>query len=121
MEFWKSWQKENKKWKQNRKKKGILKQAFSGEQIEKKNSKTAGNNLLGPFYKTKTQKHKNTKKTTKPQKTKNWPNRHFFEFWQRAPLFGKFCLFFKLHSFMSAKLCLAENTIKVVLSAEHSF
>ena len=35
-------------------------------------------------------------------------------------LLVKLC-FLNLHSFISAKLCFAENTIKMVFSAEHSF
>ena len=42
-------------------------------------------------------------------------------FGKQAPIFGKILILFKLHSRMSAKLCFAENTIKIVFSAEHSF
>ena len=66
----------------------------------------------------KTQATKN--KTTKKQKRKNIPKKDLFAFWQTTPIFGKSLFLFKLHSFMSTKLCFAENTIKIVFSAEHS-
>ena len=96
-------------------KEGFQRQAFRGNTI-KKNSKIAGNNLCGPFYKTQAQNHRGNKTTQK----KNRPKNTFLHFGKQPLIFGKF-LFFKLHSFMSAKLCFAENTIKIVLSAEHSF
>ena len=69
-------------------------------------------------------RHKNTgnKKQNhrKAKKKKNIPKKTFLHFWQTTTIFGKF-LVFKLHSFMSTKLCFAENTIKIVFSAEHSF
>ena len=71
----------------------------------------AGKWPFGAFLQNKSTKTRATKnKTTK--KTKNRPPKSFVvAFWQTTPMFGK-CLLFKLHSFMSAKLCFAENTIK---------
>ena len=76
------------------------------------------NSLLGPFKKTKAQKHGQQK--AKPPKTK-MTKKHLIAFWQTTPFLVILCFFFKLYSFVSAKLCFAENTIKIVFSAEHSF
>ena len=118
MEFWKGRQKQKK---QNRKKRNTLRQAFCGNKIDKKPLKLQENSLFGPFLqntRTKTQATKN--KTTKKQ-TKNIPKKDLFAFWQTTSIFGKFLFLFKLHSFMSTKLCFAESTIKIVFSTEHSF
>ena len=72
-----------------------FKTGLLGEQNRQKTSKITKNSLVGPFTK---QKHKNTgNKKTQPPKTKNRPQKHFFAFWQTAPYFGKFLIFFKLH------------------------
>ena len=93
-----------------------LRQAFCGNKIDKKPLKTQENNHVGLLC-TK-QKHRNTEKPkkTKPPKPKKAPKKHLCPFWQTTPIF---CFFFLL-SLMSAKLCFAENTIKIVFSAEHS-
>ena len=93
---------------------------FGGTMKKKNPPKLQENSLFGPFYKTKAQKHRENK--TKPpnnQKTTDQKNT-FMHFGKRPLIFG-ILFFFKLHSFMSAKLCLAENTIKIVFSAEHNF
>ena len=76
------------------------------------------NNHFGLFW-TK-QNHRNTerKKKTKPPKPQKWPNKTPFCMLANHPLF---LFFIKLHYLMSAKLCFAENTIKIMFSAEHSF
>ena len=115
--------KENQKRKQNRKKKGLQRQAFRGNKIKKKKnfSNCRKNNLFGPFYFYKTQAQKHRGKETKPPKYKKQTKKTSFCILASNPLFlVNFC-FFKLHSFMSAKLCFAENTIKIVFLAEHSF
>ena len=67
--------------------------------------------FAGAFYKTKTQKHRQQK--TKPPKNKKQTKKHLFlHFCKQSPIFGKFMLFFNLHSFISTKLCFAEITIK---------
>ena len=66
------------------------------------------------------QKHRNTEKpNNKTTKTKNMTKKHLLHS-GKPPLFLLNFLA-KLHSLMSAKLCFAENTIKIVFSAEHSF
>ena len=77
-------QKAKKKWylKQNRKKRRILKTSLLGEQNIKYPLKWQENNLFGPFYKTKTQKHRETRKHQK-----NRPKKHLFAFWQTTPYF----------------------------------
>ena len=109
LEFWKGRQKENKERKQKRKKIDILKQASWGNKIDKKTLKLQENRYFGPFYQTK---HKNTsnKKQNHPKKKTTKP-----------PIVGKLFFFVKFHSFMIAKLCFAENTLRLVLSAGHSF
>ena len=99
VEFWKGRQKENKKKITEQEDKKDFKDRPSGGNRIEKTLKLQENTFLG-LYKTKTQKHRETKR--KPSKNKNKK-------------------LFKFHSFMSAKLCSAENTIKMVLSAEHSF
>ena len=70
------------------------------------------------MYKAKAQKHRETKKQNH-QNPKNDKKKHLLRA-GKPPLFLLiFCV--KLHSLMSAKLCFAENTIKIVFSAEHSF
>ena len=120
MEFWKGRKNEKQERKQKRKKRSIAKQAIWGNKVDKKPLKLQENSLLGPFYKTQAQKHRQ-QKTKPPKSKKNIPPKNLFAFWQTTPIFGKFLFFFKLHSFMSTKLCFAENTIKIVFSAEHSF
>ena len=106
--------------KQNRKNKKFSRQAFWGNKIETKTLKLQEDCLFWLLYKTKTQKHREIKtKTTKIPKHR--PKTSFLHFGKQPPIFGNFCFFFKLHSFMSAKLCFVENTIKIVFSAEHSF
>ena len=106
--------------KQNRKKRNTLRQAFGGNKIDKKPLKLQENSLLGPFYKTQ-DKNTSNKKQNHQKKKKNIPKKDLFAFGQTTPIFGKFLFSFKLHSFMSTKLCFAENTINIVFSAEHSF
>ena len=101
-------------------KKNILKQAFWGNKTDKKPLKLQENSLLGPLYKTQAQKHRQQKNKTTKKQNKH-AQKNLFAFWQTTPIFGNFLFFFKLHSFMSTKLCFAENTIKIVFSAEHSF
>ena len=120
MEFWKGRKKENQERKQKRKKRSILKQAFWGNKIDKKPLKLQENSLLGPFYKTQAQKHRQ-QKTKPPKSKKTYPKKNFLHFGKQPLFLVNFCFFFKLHSFMSTKLCFAENTIKIVFSAEHSF
>ena len=117
MDFWKGRQKQKK---QNRKKRNTLRQAFGGNKIDKKPLKLQENSLFGPFYKTQ-DKNTGNKKQNHQKNKKNIPKKDLFAFWQTTPIFGKFLFLFKLHSFMSTKLCFAENTIKIVFSAEHSF
>ena len=64
-------------------------------------------------------KHK--EKTKPPNNNKHKPKNTFLHVGKDPPIFGKSFLFFKLHSFISAKVCFAENTIKIVFAAEHSF
>ena len=120
MDFWKE---DKSKKKQNRKKKNTLRQAFCGNNIDKKPLKLQENSLFRPFYKTQEQKHRQQK--TKPPKNKKKPyQKKTFLHFGKQPLFlvNVLCFFFiKVHSFMSTKLCFAENTIKIVFSAEHSF
>ena len=99
-------------------KEGFLSQAFRGNKIEKKTLKLQENTLFGPLCKTKVQKYRKTK--TKPPPKKTDQNNTFLHFGKQALMFDN-CLLCKLHSFMSAKLCLLNNTIKIVFSAEHSF
>ena len=76
--------------------------------------------FLGFFSKEKikhTKKKQNHQTTTTTKQTKKTP----FCMLANTPLFLVTFCFFKLHSFISAKLCFAENTIKIVFSAEHSF
>ena len=77
---------------------------------------------MGLFTK---QKHKNTEeqktKPPKTQKKKRAKKTPFCILANTPPFLVKFCFFFKLHSFMYAKLCFSENTIGIVFSAEHSF
>ena len=118
MEFWKGRQKQKK---QDRKKRNTLRQAFCGNKIDKKPLKLQENSLFGPFYKTQEPKHRQQKTKPPKSKKKNIPKKDLFAFWQTTSIFGKFLFLFKLHSFMSTKLCFAESTIKIVFSAEHSF
>ena len=98
--------------------KNMLKQAFWGKNIEKP-LKLQANSLFGPSYKAKAQNTGNKQNKTTPKR--KWPKNTFlFAFWQTIPFFVNVC-FFKVHSFMSAKLCFVENTINIVFSAEHSF
>ena len=110
--------------KENRKgrKEAFQNRPFGGRKWKKKKKKNLQNCkkiIFGAFCKTKAQSAGN-KKTKLQKKSK----KHNLAFWQKKPpFFGKF-VFFKLRSFMSAKqpkLCFAENTIKIVLSAEHNF
>ena len=79
------------------------------------------NNHFGLFG-TK-QNHRNTeKKKTNHQNQKSDEKNTILHSGKPPPIFVKFLFFFiKVHSFMSTKLCFAENTIKIVFSAEHSF
>ena len=76
--------------------------------------------FLGLFPNKKQQKTQRYK--TKPPKNKNDKQKeHLVACWQTPPpISGNFC-FFNLHSCISAKLCFADDTIKIVFSAEHSF
>ena len=68
------------------------------------------------------QKHRNTEKPKKQNHQNQKTNKkHTFLHSGKPPLFLLNFCFVKLHSLMSAKLCFAENTIKIVFSAEHSF
>ena len=119
MDCWKERQKPKKK--QNRKKWNTLRQAFCGNKIDKKPLKLQENSLFGPFLqntRTKSQATKN--RNTKKQK-KHTQKTPFCILANHHPIFVKFLFFMKVHSFRSTKLCLAENTIKIVFSAEHSF
>ena len=107
--------------KQNRKKWNTLRQAFCGNKIDKKPLKLQENSLFGPFLqntRTKTQATKN--KNTKKQK-KTYQKNTLLHSGKPPPIFVKFLFFIKVHSFRSTKLCFAENTIKIVFSAKHSF
>ena len=76
--------------------------------------------LLGLFFsrqkRTKTPRKKQNHQTT-PKNKKNT----FLHVGKQSPIFKFVVFFFKMHSFISAKLCFAENTIEIVFSAEHSF
>ena len=108
-------------------KNGILKgktkgkrQACWGNKIEKKTLNLQENSPCGPFAK---QKHKNTKeKKQNRQKTKKAKNRPKtpFHFGKQPPTFDTFC-FFHVTLFQVCKAVFAENAIKIVFSAEHSF
>ena len=71
----------------------------------------------GAFSNKKEQLQREKNKTTPPPANKNT----FLHVGKQPPMFGKFLFFFNLHSFISAKLCFAENTIKILFSAVHSF
>ena len=121
MEFSKGRQKENQKENRLGRKEEFQRQAFWGNKIDKKPLKLPENSLFGPFYKTQAQKHRQQK--TKPPKSKQqktYQKKTFLHFGKQPLFLVKFC-FFKLRSFMSTKLCFAENTLKIVFSAEHSF
>ena len=76
-----------------------------GDTKKKNTLKLQENSLLGFPKKQRKINHQTTKK-------------NLFACWQTPP----YCfVFFKLHSFISAKLCFAENTTKKMFSAEHSF
>ena len=97
-----------------------FKTGLLGNKIDKKPLKLQENSLLGPFYKTQAQKHRQQKnKTTKTQQT--YPKKTFLHFGKQPLFLVNLFFFFKLHSFMSTKLCFAENTIKIVFSTEHGF
>ena len=121
MEFWKGRQKENQKRKLNRKKRRILKTGLLGTNKEKKTLKLQENSLWVFFFQTKKIKHTKRKQNHQTTKSTNKQKNTFLHVGKHRAIFGKFVLFFKLHSFFSAKLCFAENTIKIVFSAEHSF
>ena len=97
-------------------KKKDLKDKPLGELKIKKPRKLQENSLFGPSY-----KNKRTKTQRKINKTTKKQIKNFLHVGKQPPIFGKFLFFFNLHSFISAKLCFAENTIKIVFSAEHSF
>ena len=108
--------------KQNRKKRNTLRQAFGGNKIDKKPLKLQENSLFGPFYKTHDKNTGNEKQNhQKAKNKKTYQKKTFLHFGKQPHVFGKVLFLFKLHSFMSTKLCFAENTIKIVFSAEHSF
>ena len=112
MDFWKG--RQNPK-KQNRKNINSLRQAFSGNNIDKKPLEMQENNHFGLLC-TK-QKHRNTEKPKKQNhQNPKKDQKNTFVHSGKPPLF----LFF-FGSLMSAKLCFAGNTIKIVFSAEHSF
>ena len=65
------------------------------------------------------QKHRNTEKPKKQNhQSPKKDQKNTFDLSGKPPLF---LLFIFSCSLMSAKLCFAENTIKTVFSAEHSF
>ena len=97
MEFWKGRQKEKQKRKQNRKKRYFKDKASQGNKIEKI-SKISEIAFFGPLYKTKAQKPQRKKLNHKKKQTKNT----FLHFGKQPLIFGK--LFFKLQTFMSAKM-----------------
>ena len=113
--------KENQKRKQNRKKRRIFKRPFGETKMEKEPLKLQENNLFGPFYKTQAQKHTQSKKKQNHQKTKRQTTTTAFCIGANNPLLLVNVCFFKLHSFISAKLCFAENTNKEGEWEEHSF
>ena len=75
---------------------------------------------MGLFYKTQEPKHRQ-QKTKTPKNKKNIPKNTLLHSGKPPPIFVKFLFFIKVHSFRSTKLCFAENTIKKVFSAKHSF
>ena len=91
------------------------------EQNRQKTSKTAGKQPFWAFF----TKHKNQNtgnKKQKHQKTKKtYQKNTLLHSGKPPPIFVKFLVFIKVHSFRSTKLCFAENTIKIVFSAKHSF
>ena len=83
-----------------------FKQKCFGGTKEETPLKLQENNLLGAFS-----PPKRTKKTKRPPP----PKKNLLHVGKQTQIFGKFLLFFNLHSFISAKLCFAENTIKKCL------
>ena len=90
------------------------------EQNRQKPLKLQENSLSGPFYKTQEPKHRQ-QKTKTPKNKKNIPKKHPFAFWQTTPYFCKIFVVYQGTFFQVYKAVFAENTIKIVFSAKHSF
>ena len=104
--------------KRNWKKRNSLRQAFCGNKVAKKPLKMQENNhFWAILYQAQAQKHREKKQNHQNQKN----DKNLLHSGKPPPIFVKCLFFIKLHSLMSAKLCFAENTIKIVFSAEHSF
>ena len=100
--FSKKGQKENQKRKQNRKERRISKTGLLGTQKRKKTLKLQDNSIFVFVF---PNKKLNTKKKTKPPNNKNKQTKKQKNMLANTHLFlVNFC-FFKLHSFISAKLC----------------
>ena len=95
--------------KQNKRKEGFQRQTSWGHKKKKTTLKLQENNLCGAVSKQKTKTQRNNKTI---KKTKTNERKHLLACWQTTPIFCKFMFFFDLHSFISARLCCAENTIK---------
>ena len=106
----------NKEKKQNRKKQRISKTGLL--KIPPKNLQICRKiTFLGLLQNKRTKLRERNKTTRNPSP----PKKHLFACWQTTLQFLVNSAFFNLRSFISAKLCFSENSIKIVFSAEHSF
>ena len=98
------------------KKRRILKTGLLGTQKKQNDSKIAGKQPF-VFFSPNKNHYEKTKQPPNNKKQTKTP----FCMLANTPLFLVNVCFFKLHSFISARLCFVESTIKKVFSAEHGF
>ena len=76
--------------------KNTLRQAYCGNNIDKKNSKNCRKiAFLGRFTKHKNKNTGNNKQNHQKTKKKNIPKKNLFAFWQTTTIFGKFLFFYQ--------------------------
>ena len=101
--------KDKSKEKQNRKKINTLRQAFCGNNIDKKPLKLQENSLFRPFYKTQEQKHRQQK--TKPPKSKKTYQKKTFLHFGKQPLFLVIFCFLSRYILSCLQSCVLLKTL----------